>query len=55
MPRIEVHVDRCEGNGFSEQSPPEEFRLDNNGDLNRTQDEVAAVQGCPLTAPKLLP
>jgi ferredoxin len=64
MPRIEVDFDRCEGHGLCEQTAPEVFRLDDEGQLHLTRDEVApeqqslvaaAVRVCPVAALKVLP
>lgn len=41
MARIVVDVDRCEGHGLCEQTAPEVFRLDDEGDLHLIREEVA--------------
>jgi ferredoxin len=57
--RIEVDRGRCEGYGFCEQSAPEFFRLDDEGELVIEQAEVAdhleakaeaAARVCPVAA-----
>ncbi|MFF3373948.1 ferredoxin [Streptomyces sp. NPDC002680] len=62
MPRILVDFDRCEGHGLCEQTAPEVFRLDDEGMLHLTGDEVtpseesavsAAVRVCPVAALKV--
>ncbi|MGW1711900.1 ferredoxin [Streptomyces sp. NPDC002156] len=62
MPRILVDFDRCEGHGLCEQTAPEVFRLDDEGVLHLTGDEVApseesavsaAVRVCPVAALKV--
>ncbi|MGW0704458.1 ferredoxin [Streptomyces sp. NPDC002643] len=64
MTRIVVDFDRCEGHGLCEQAAPEVFRLDDEGDLHLTSEEVApqqeeavaaAVRVCPLAALKVEP
>ncbi|MET8331279.1 ferredoxin [Streptomyces sp. NPDC005181] len=60
--RVEVERSRCEGYGFCEQSAPEVFRLDDEGELVILQDELpndmgtraeAAVRLCPVAALRL--
>lgn len=60
--RVEVERDRCEGYGFCEQSAPEVFRLDDEGELEILQHELpdergpeaeAAVRLCPVAALRL--
>ncbi|MET7996387.1 ferredoxin [Amycolatopsis sp. NPDC005232] len=60
--RVEVERDRCEGYGFCEQSAPEVFRLDDEGELEILQAELpddqcdraeAAVRLCPVAALRL--
>ena len=62
MTRILVDFDRCEGHGLCEQTAPEVFRLDDEGVLHLTGDEVspnqesavsAAVRVCPVAALKV--
>jgi ferredoxin len=64
MPRIEVDFDRCEGHGLCEQTAPDVFRLDDEGELHLTHEEVtperesavaAAVRVCPVAALKVRP
>ncbi|MBW8792401.1 MAG: ferredoxin [Streptomyces sp.] len=59
MTRIVVDFERCEGHGLCEQTAPEVFRLDDEGELHLTRDEVdaeheslvaAAVRVCPVAA-----
>ena len=59
MPRIVVDFGRCEGHGLCEQTAPEVFRLDDEGELHLTHEEVApgqesavaaAVRVCPVAA-----
>lgn len=62
MTRILVDSDRCEGHGLCEQTASEMFRLDDEGELHLTQEEVpaehesavaAAVRVCPVAALKV--
>ncbi len=62
MSRIVVDFDRCEGHGLCEQTAPAVFRLDDEGDLHLTHEEVApehestvaaAVRVCPVAALKV--
>lgn len=64
MTRIVVDLGRCEGHGLCEQTAPEVFRLDDEGELHLTRDEVdaehesvvaAAVRVCPVAALKVQP
>ncbi|NGO09922.1 ferredoxin [Streptomyces sp. HC44] len=64
MTRIVVDFERCEGHGLCEQAAPEVFRLDDEGELHLTRDEVdaeyesvvaAAVRVCPVAALKVRP
>jgi ferredoxin len=64
MTRILVDFERCEGHGLCEQTAPEVFRLDDEGDLHLAQEEVpadqesvvaAAVRVCPVAALKVQP
>ncbi|KDN75577.1 3Fe-4S ferredoxin [Streptomyces olindensis] len=64
MSRIVVDVERCEGHGLCEQTAPEVFRLDDDGELHLTHEEVAperesavaaAVRVCPVAALRLQP
>ncbi|GAQ65282.1 ferredoxin [Streptomyces scabiei] len=64
MSRIVVDFDRCEGHGLCEQTAPEVFRLDDEGELQLTHEEVApvderavaaAVRVCPVAALKVRP
>lgn len=56
MTGIVVDFERCEGHGLCEQTAPEVFRLDDEGELHLTRDTVgaehesavaAAVRGVP--------
>jgi ferredoxin len=62
MSRIVVDFDRCEGHGLCEQTAPDVFRLDDEGELHVTDEEVdperksavaAAVRVCPVAALKV--
>jgi ferredoxin len=64
MTGIVVDLERCEGHGLCEQTAPEVFRLDDEGELHLTRDTVdaehesavaAAVRGCPVAALKVQP
>lgn len=64
MTRIVVDFDRCEGHGLCEQTAPEVFQLDDEGELRLTGEEVtaehegavaAAVRVCPVAALKVQP
>lgn len=64
MTRILVDHDRCEGHGLCEQTAPEVFRLDDEGELHLTHEEVAAeqrgvvaaaVRVCPVAALRIQP
>ncbi|TPQ23406.1 ferredoxin [Streptomyces sporangiiformans] len=64
MSRIVVDFDRCEGHGLCEQTAPEVFRLDDEGELHLTHEDVApederavaaAVRVCPVAALKVQP
>lgn len=59
MSKILVDFDRCEGHGLCEQTAPEVFRLNDEGELHLTREEVgpkdessvaAAVRVCPVAA-----
>lgn len=60
--RVEVERSRCEGYGFCEQSAPEVFLLNDEGELVILQDELpsdmearaeAAIRLCPVAALRL--
>ncbi|MEH0574453.1 MULTISPECIES: ferredoxin [Streptomyces] len=64
MTRIVVDFDRCEGHGLCEQTAPEVFRLDDEGELHLTHEKVAphhesavaaAVRVCPVAALRVQP
>lgn len=59
MVRVVVDYERCEGHGMCEQAAPQEFRLDDEGELHLRHTEVppalvpavqAAVRVCPVAA-----
>ncbi|GAA2313114.1 hypothetical protein GCM10010234_67400 [Streptomyces hawaiiensis] len=59
MIHIDVDFDRCEGHGLCEQTAPEIFRLDDEGELELLIDDIppglrskaeAGARVCPVAA-----
>lgn len=59
MSRIELDRDRCEGHGLCEETAPEVYRLDDDGELELLVEEVpselqakaeAGARVCPVAA-----
>lgn len=64
MTRIELDRNRCEGHGLCEQTAPEIYRLDDEGELELPADDVpaerrvkaeAGARVCPVAALKIQP
>lgn len=64
MSRIEFDQDRCEGHGLCEETAPEVYRLDDDGELELLVEEVpahlhakadAGARVCPVAALRLHP
>jgi ferredoxin len=63
MSRIELDRDRCEGHGLCEETAPEIYRLDDDGELELLVEDVppqlqakaeAGARVCPVAALRVL-